>query len=225
MQVRCLPEEMELAALVRGPAGEAARALSLPRYLLELSIWLDDIAPDERVWLDLRLRPGGGTATLYLHPSQLLLDRPLTPAVTAPWDLRRPAVGGDEQVSAGFSRPKADRVLHHQFLALRDLCEGSVRPGRLPAAAAEGFQELWAVTVDGRLRRLGLPGFSAAERRRRFSRTFASHGVLLPAHWRIFHELWEVARVEQERLLAWLRQLPGGSAPAGSAAAGDAGQD
>ena len=38
------------------------------------------------------------------------------------------------------------------------------------ATGAEAFTACWAVTVDGRLARAGLPGFDLPERRRRFSR-------------------------------------------------------
>ncbi len=194
MRIVVLPAGDPLAELVRPVAAAAAERLGLPALVPELTLCLDDIAADERVWIE-----AGPPLTIYLHPGQLLRDLPepgdLPPAVV--WEWRRPGLA---EPAPDFSRAKAERFLHHQLLLLRDLQDGTLVPERVPTAAADAFQEGWAVTVDGRLRRERLPGFPVAERRRRFSRVFASGGVLLPEHWRVFHVLWEEAPPQGEVL-------------------------
>jgi hypothetical protein len=216
MEVVCLPPASPLGSVLAEAAGTAGRRLGLPAYLSRLELCLDDLAADERIWLTFG-RAGGGAeraagrrVTLYLHPAHLLKDRPpVTLLPGAVWEMHEGEAGetvGDP--IAELSRPKLERFLYHQLLALRDLCDGTVGPAALPRPLTHAFQEVWAVTVDGRLRRERLPGFSAAERRRRFSRVFGRGGVLLPEHWAVFHVLWELEPVVQERLLELLRRLP-----------------
>lgn len=219
MNVVCLPEDHPLGPHLLPLAQKAARRLSLDRYLARLVLCLDDIAPDERVWLsfssDTRDTGEDGQRrrqlTIYLHPSQLLKDRPATSGLlptAAVWEMHEAPREVGLPATTDFSRRKVERFLYHQFLSVHDLCDGSIDPAGIPAGLVDGFQEIWAVTVDGRLRRARLPGYSAAERRRRFSRIFAAHGVLLPEHWRIFHALWAVEEAVQGEMLRWLRVLP-----------------
>ncbi len=216
MEIVWLPEDEPLAAQLRSLSAAAAERLQLARLLGGLTLCLDDIAADERIWLTAapparRSEEGERPRlTLYFHPDQFLQDRaPMGPSSPSlrPWELARPPAAGGG-APAVFSLRKAERILYHQFLLVRDLCDGTVDPRRVPRALAEAFQEAWAVTLDGRLRRQMLPGFSLAERRRRFFRVFSAGGVLLPQHWQIFHALWESEDVEQEGLLDLLKRLP-----------------
>jgi hypothetical protein len=220
VRLGCQPEEHPLCAALAAAAAGAALELQLARYLCELTLCLDDLDADERIWLTFGTaeRGEGGeasvgarrTLTLYLHPDHVLKDRPL--AVLAPhaaiWEMRRQPQGRGAEPAWEVSRPKIERFLYHQFLFIRDLCQGRLDPRRIPRDLAAAFQEAWAVTIDGRLRQARLPGYSAAERRRRFSRFFAASGVILPDHWRIFHDLWEDAEIDQEQLLRALERLP-----------------
>jgi hypothetical protein len=196
----------------------AAERLELERHLGRLALCLDDIREDERVWVALapappdrpfaadgRPRPD---VTLYFHPDHFLKDHaPSAGSVpAAEWELT-PAPPRPREAGA-FSARKAERTLYHQFLMARDLCDGTVQPATVPAPLVEAFQEAWAVTLDGRLRRAILPGYSQAERRRRFFRVFSAGGVLLPQHWQVFHTLWDWERLDQEELLALLERLP-----------------
>ncbi len=197
-------------------AAQAAMRLELDRFLERLTLCLDDISADERVWLSCGPGPvmAVGTRrslTIYLHPDHLVRDHPAASSLLpgrAVWE--PPSQLPAEQLAAVAKpfRPKMERFLYHQFLSIRDLSDGSVLPAAVPPDQAESFQEVWAVTVDGRLRQQILPSYSAGERRLRFSRIFGAAAVLLPAHWDIFHELWEMETVTQERLVAAARRLP-----------------
>ena len=215
MRVICVPTEDPLAEVVTEVAVSVVRRLGLDHRLALLTICLDDIADDLRAWFTLRsagpAAPQRWRATIYLHPDRITRDRPgrlsLLPDRQI-WD-RSDAPGeasgpGPEE----FRRPKTERSLFHQLLWVEDLITEAVTPDELPRALVEAFQEGWAVTVDGRLRRRHLPGHSVADRRASFSRLFSRAGVLLPEHWRIFHRLWEGAVTEQETVLAQVRRLP-----------------
>jgi hypothetical protein len=203
-----------LAPLLKPLAEDAAERLELAPVLPErLLICLDDIEADQRVWFsEVQVDPSGRAGrllTVYLHPDQFLKDRldslSILPAGGI-WEPRpRPEARSGK---AEFSRAKAEECLFHQFLCLRDLYDGTVRPLELSRSWAEAFQEAWAVTVDGRLRRWRLPGHSVAQRRRRFSRVFSTAGVLLPEHWGIFHRLWDLEPVGHEAIHGLVRQLP-----------------
>jgi hypothetical protein len=219
VEVLCLPADSPFAPLLFEPAAAVAQRLMLDRYLVRLVLCLDDLVQDERIWIsfaELPREPGAADrphrqVTLYLHPGHLLKDRPPTSLLpgTEIWEMRGPRLAHREgDPRAELSRANLERFLYHQLMSVRDLCDGTIDPAAVPADTADAFQEAWAVTVDGRLRRQRWPGFTAAERRRRFSRIFGRGGVLLPEHWRIFHELWELDPVEQVRLLEWLRKLP-----------------
>ena len=59
--------------------------------------------------------------------------------------------------SVTFDPGRAAVFLHHHLMVARDLGRGDIVGRHLPAALAEAFTEAWAVTVDGRLEREGLP--------------------------------------------------------------------
>jgi len=213
MDIVWLPADHPLAPLLTPLATAAAERLELAGILGGLTLCLDDIAADERIWVTAPPRAaatGQRRLTLYFHPDHFLLDRAPLGAPgpgLRPWELAPPpsaAAAGEE----AFSARKAERILYHQLLLVRDLCDGTVDPARVPAPLAEAFQEAWAVTLDGRLRRAMLPGYSQAERRRRFFRVFSAGGVLLPQHWQIFHALWEWEALDQAALLQLLERLP-----------------
>lgn len=228
MRIDWLPAEHPLAPTLHDLAEDAARRLELARHLEGLTLCLDDLAEDERVWISFAAPPrdrnalpaaaGHGQAaprphrcaTIYCHPGDFCKDRALTAsplAAAMPWQLGA-APPQLMETAADVSARKAERFFYHQFLLLRDLCDGTVTPGAVPPELAEAFQEAWSVTLDGRLRRALLPGYSQAERRRRFFRVFSAGGILLPQHWQIFHMLWEWERLEQDRLQEILRRLP-----------------
>ncbi|MFH1844498.1 MAG: hypothetical protein ABIF77_14965 [bacterium] len=221
MKLHCIPEDSPLSDLLLPLATAAAERLGLARYLTELLLCLDDLDADERAWFSFGpgQRAGDGSAaepglrrlTIYLHPSQMLKDRPATPLLmpqAAIWEMEAMTPTAAPVPVGDFSRPKLERFLFHQFLSVRDLCDGTIDPAIIPARQADAFQEIWSITIDGRLRQERLPGFSAAERKRRFSRVFAACSVLLPEHWQIFHDLWETTAVQQEELFRFLSRLP-----------------
>ncbi|MBK6898004.1 MAG: hypothetical protein IPH09_01560 [bacterium] len=205
MLLRVEPADWEHADAVRELAREAARCHGLTERLRELTLVLDDIAPDERPWWRLA---APGALELYGHPVHFL-DEPgagLAGALPAlPWDLREP-VG--PSAPRPFAPVRGERFLHHHFLAVADVLSGRIVPARVPPALAEAFQEAWDVTIDGRLRRGFLPGLPVAERRRRFARLFGAAGVLLPQHWELFHELWDWDDPTQDGLAARAGRLP-----------------
>ncbi len=205
------PADHVLAAVLRPHADAAARHLELAAWFRAAALILDDLAADERPWLAMPRVPGGRALELYLHPDAVLKDRPGSTSLPAPaqaWTLhplqrREPATD-----PADFSPTKAQRLLHHEFLWARDLCDGTLDPAAVPASLAEAFQEAWAATVDSRLRRAGLPGLGEGERRIRFLRLFATGGVVTPAHWQVFHDLWSGEAATAADALRLVRRLP-----------------
>ena len=211
MQLFLVPEDHAYGGEIMDVAGLAARALDLERHLRTLTLIVDDISADERAWLR---DCGDGRVELFCHESHFQPPRTavfsMMPA-NMPWEFRKQDEPRDDLPA--FSRSDCERHLHHQFLALRDLLDGSVRPGDIPANMVEAFQEVWAVSIDGRLRRNSMPGLTIAERRRIFYRIFAGGGVLMPQHWEIFHELWNCDHPDHAALLDWVCALPGLAQP------------
>ncbi len=216
MKIDCLPPDHPLGEKLAELAAGAAERLELPLHLARLRLCLDDLDADPRVWLSFGRLAGEGpsprrTLTLYLHPDHLLRDRPAATGfqLRAPaWESVPPPPAAESSSPADLSPRKAERFLFHQLLFARDLCERRLVPDLVPGNLVEAFQEIWAVTVDGRLRQARQPGYSVAERRRRFLRVFSTGGVLLPEHWRIFHDLWEGEDVNQAACLEMVRRLP-----------------
>lgn len=206
MRLDCVPADWEDWPQVRTLLRTAAEHLDLGRRFRALTLVLDDLAVDENPWLEF---PGGGEAVLYGHPDQFQAAPSVTvttlPA-TLPWELPPPR--RDEESRHRFSASGAARFLHHHLLALCDLADGVLRPAEIPAGLAGGVQEVWAVSLDGRLRSRSLPGYPAADRRRRFFRAFAVDGLLLPKHWDVFHAAWDEPAPDHDRLVGWAADLP-----------------
>jgi len=208
LRIVILPEDCHhgerLIPLVRA----ASTHHELSQWLTEITLVVDDVAADERSWLSVRDRT---LLNLYCHEDLFLRDSSASLAMrpaSLPWELgeRRDP---ESATPAAFSSRKAERYLHHQFLAVKDILSGVVRPDEVPQRLAESYQEAWAVTVDGRLRRAAMPGHPVAERRRRFFRTFSATGMLLPQHWDIFHTLWDCNKPSHELLVELAEALPG----------------
>lgn len=207
---RVLPSDWPLQAQLQ-PLIETAHArLELADRLASVTVVLDALAADDRAWFSLTRPAPPHELTLWLHPDQVLRDRPGSNAVRpeAVWELG--SALPDETVPApeDFSAPNAQRVLYQQLLLVRDLLDGILRPQEIPRGLVEAFQEAWSVNLDGRLRRLRLPHRSAAERRLLFLHLFSPAGVLTPSHWTIFNRLWDLESPDQQTVLRWVRRLP-----------------
>lgn len=193
---------------------EAVKALGLADELSEFRICADDLAGSGDAWY--RLEPGGeknGLPVLVLFCHRDCFGPPARPGGAVE---PAPPVWEQAQVSAGarevpvtFNRERAAGFIHHHLLVARDLMRGDIVGRNLPPSLAEAFAEAWAVTVDGRLEREGLPGFPLAERRGRFARIFSPAGILLPDHWQVFQSLWDGALTGQKEVLAVVKRLPG----------------
>ncbi len=215
MKVVCLPEEDPNAALLAPIAERAAGKLELERHLSTIRLCLDDPEADERAWFALRSdrrdRHERHRLTLYVSPDQVVADKHARSSTWPPrviWDLRAAPADEPPPAAKDFSSRKAAIFINHQFLLIRDLCDGTVDLEEVPRGLAEAFQAAWAVTIDTRLRHQGLACLSVAIRRGIFSRLFAAAGVLLPEHWRIFHELTVDTSPQQEKVLQMLKRLP-----------------
>ena len=219
MRIDVLPDSFPFASRLRDVAEQAAERLGLEAWLDRVTVVVDDIAHDERVWVGPDAaaadEDGRGRAMrIWCHAGHFIRDRGAALAILPgdfPWEIRDPfaaAEGSDESLPPAFVPAKAERFVYHQFLMLRDLRDGTLAPAEVPAGMSWSFLECWAVVIDGRLRRDGLPGYPVADRRRRFYRTFARGGLVLPQHWQIFRELWDEEDWTQERLLAALASLP-----------------
>jgi hypothetical protein len=214
--IACLPPDDPLAEALASIASTAAASLELEHHLCRITIVLDDFEPDRRIWLTVRAAhdpDGRRELTLYLHPSEVVRDEPGAGdllGVRPVWESGAPPAAEPAYTPEDFHRAKAERFVLHQLLFARDLCDGSLDLHELPAQLAEAFQEAWSITIDGRLRRWHQPAVSQAVHRARFSRLFARYAVLLPDHWRIFHQLWDREDLDQETVLALVRRLPRG---------------
>jgi hypothetical protein len=196
----------------------AAESLDLAADFFTFKIVLDDLAPLSDVdepWLRL-VDPGDPNdkrlaGTLFCSETSFCSNFPLRSGVFPPvevWD-QAPAPGGDGLFESGvFSNTEAALFLHHELLLAQDLARGEVVPATIPSGDIEAFASAWAVVIDGRLARRGLPGYQMAQRRSRFSRLFSSAGVLMPNHWQIFQSLWDGGVSDGKGVLASIRLLP-----------------
>lgn len=193
---------------------EAARSLELAGDFAGVRVCADDLAGAPEAWYRLVRGPVSGgepVLTLFCHVNCFVpvtrpgdsveLDRPVWVQTPAPQDFA--------DVNKVFSPDRAAIFLHHHLLMARDMVRGELVGRNLPASLAEAFTEAWAVTVDGRLARKGLPGFPLAERRGRFARVFSPAGILLPDHWQVFQSLWDGALTGQKDVLNSVNRLPG----------------
>jgi hypothetical protein len=211
--ISCVGLEPAVERMIIDAARQALEALGMEADLSALEISADDLAGTEDAWLRPRPGPAGGLPALsiYCHPDVFGVPRPAANAAFPPravWESPDPAAADGHLTAAGFSRVRSDTFLHHQLLWARDVLRGDVRSVDVPASLAEGFAAAWAVTVDGRLSRLGLPGYGLAERRNRFSRLFSTAGVLMPGHWASFQELWDGEIARPRDVVGLVRRLP-----------------
>ncbi len=211
MEIRVIPAAWPLAEQLRSVAFTTASRLGLDRDLQQLVLVADDLGSDDHAWWRLDATGGGRCLRLWLHPDHVLQDRPGRGAARRPdqdWRLG-PVPGEDAAPDPGeFSPRNAQRFLYQQLLLIQDVLAGRLDPAAVPAGLAEAFQEAWLVTVDGRLKREGLPHLSEAERRLRFLRRFGPAGVVTPGHWRIFRSLWGGEVATQDAVLAQVGRLP-----------------
>jgi len=191
--------------------GTAARNLGLEELLAEVVLCVDDLPADDAGWLRIdsvaeRTRP---RLTLYCGCAVLTACSPGGPPAGTEayvWELTAPEPTAVE--AADLDEGTALAFLHHQLLLARDLLRRELEPQVVPAGLTETFAAVWDVTLDGRLDREGLPGYTLETRRARFSNLFSSASVLMPHHWQIFQSLWEGGLVSQSDVLAAVRQLP-----------------
>jgi hypothetical protein len=213
-QVTCLGLPDPWTDAVVQVASDAEAALGLSGDFSGLRLCADDLPGSGNAWY----RVGPGTVAdaapvlvLFCHRDCFgpaarpggAVDppRPVWEQTPAP-----PSAAGSPVV---FDAERAAVFLHHHLLMARDLVRGDIVGRNLPAALAEAFTEAWAVTVDGRLARQGLPGFPLAERRGRFALVFSPAGILLPDHWQVFQSLWDGALQGQKEVLDVVKRLPG----------------
>jgi len=214
LQVSCVGLTDDLVVSLTHLADDAAKALDLARDLSSLRICGDDLEGDGDAWY--RLQPGGDGdqlpgLVLYCHAGcfgrlDLACDS-LKPG-SAIWELSSASEVESGETGVEFSGERSAIFLHHHLLTARDLVRGDLVGRHLPVGLTEAFTEAWAVGVDGRLSRQGLPGFPLAERRGRFARVFSPAGVLLPDHWQVFEALWDGALSDQKDVLAVVKRLP-----------------
>jgi hypothetical protein len=195
-------------------AENAAADLGLAEVFSGARLCLDDLPGSGDAWY--RLRPAAGPGelpvlVLFCHEDCFgPAPRPGGPVEPPPpvWE-QVPAPDPASQDPVPFDGVRAAAFLHHHFLVARDLGRGDIVGRHLPPVLSEAFTEAWAVTVDGRLEREGLPCFCLAERRGRFARVFSPAGILLPDHWQVFQSLWDGALKTQQEVLDAVRRLPG----------------
>jgi len=211
--VECVGLEGPLADLVADRALAALAALDLEADLDRLVVCADDLAGGDGAWygpLDGRGRGAERGVTLYCHPGVFLAARPEADPPGPPsavWE-RRPAAPAPPPAAADFARSRADVFLHHHLLTIRDLLRRELVPSQVPEPLAEAFAAAWAIHVDGRLARAGLPGRDPGESRRRFSRLFSAAGILMPEHWQIFQSLWDGLAGQPREVVRLVRRLP-----------------
>jgi hypothetical protein len=213
-EIRGLEPHDDLAAAVGERLDAAVADLGLAEDFRSLVICADELPGAHHVWYGIvRTRDSDPRpeVTVYCAPGDFLKSGSTSGSVyppTAVWEQLAAPHGDTGTGALVFSPAGTDRLLHHHLLMVRDLVRGAVIPETIPATLIQAFEAAWATTVDGRLERAGLPGFSLAERRGMFSRLFSSAGILLPDHWQIFQSLWDGALSEQRDILAVVRQLP-----------------
>lgn len=211
--VTCVGLEPALAGLVADTARQALAALELEGALAGLLVCADDLPGTEEAWLRLRRKSAGGVPLLeiYCHADAFGAPRQATGTVFPPravWERGDPRAHEAPLTASGFSLRRAGAFLHHHLLWASDTLSGRLRARDVPASLTAAFAACWAVTVDGRLERRELPGYSLPDRRGSFSRLFSTGGILMPGHWESFQELWD-GRIERARdVTALARRLP-----------------
>ena len=214
LQISCVGMEDELANSLVPLVAAAGRALDMARDVSGVRVCGDDMPGEGDAWY--RLQPGSGAdelpeLLLFCHPAcfrcQDLAGDSLTPKRPV-WKLSSASELEQDATEMEFSAHRSAIFMHHHLLTARDLLRGDVVGRNLPVGLTEAFSEVWAVGVDGRLARQGLPGFPLAERRGRFARVFSPAGILLPGHWQVFESLWDGALTDQKDVLDVVKRLP-----------------
>ncbi len=215
MELICQGMEEDLCNLVLPCLESAAQSLDLAADFLSFTVVGDDFPDAPEPWL--RLEESNDPdepliiGTLFCGEGFFCRSNGAANAIYPPvevWD-QAPAPGGANPFDkTSFSSSRTEIFLHHELLMAQDLVRGEIAPAAIAAGQVEAFSSLWAVVIDGRLSRMGLPGYSQADRRSRFSRLFACAGVLLPGHWQIFQSLWDGAVTNWKDVLASIRHLP-----------------
>jgi len=209
----CIACGRELEALLLPRIATAVRDVDLATDIAAVTVCCDDLPGGDDGWL--RLDPPRPPAslpslTIFCAPRVFVERHPGGPVSPAPpvWE-PAPAPRSEEVFDPDrFSPGETNAFLHHQLAFAADLLHGRLLPDLVPVAQAEALAAAWDVVIDGRLQRLGLPGYDQARRRARFSRLFSSAGVLLPGHWQIFQSLWDGGLVTQADVLGAVRHLP-----------------
>lgn len=197
LDLTCTGVGPALAGLLKPYLEQASASLDLAENFMRIALVLDDMEGSNDPWLQFDTGSGAhgdlGLA-MYLDP-ELFGEKPHKHLGVFPqsevWE-RREAPRREKIFDMTHFRPEfCSKFLHHHLLVARDIARLELIPGRVPSGKFEAYQACWAVTVDGRLEQLGLPGFALPDRRRHFSRLFSQTGVLMPCHWSIFQALWE----------------------------------
>lgn len=215
LYIDILGMEIHLAKKVREQAVLACEALDFANQLDALEIWADDLDCQDQTWFRFEATPGECKARMRLllfcaagsfcRDASLGLGQFLPPEV---WDQSHAPQPDESRFFGEFDSARTARFLHHNLLLAMELASGDLTPEDLPAGLVEAFQAMWAVSVDGRLARVGLPHYDLATRRSRFSRMFSTVGVLLPDHWQLFQSLWDGGVSTQKEVLAVCKLLP-----------------
>jgi hypothetical protein len=211
----CLGPDPRWCAQLEELLPAIGQALDLAEDFRQITVLADDSPREERCWLrvDRVASEDDPRLVLEVHCSTRSLGRarplegPLFPTSNA-WANREGVWPGEAFDDQDFSVERANVFLHHNLLLARDLVRGEVSPAAIPSGQVEAFEAAWEVVVDGRLARAGLPGYSLAHRRGKFSKLFSSAGVLMPDHWQIFQSLWDGGLATSRDVLAVIRQLP-----------------
>jgi hypothetical protein len=216
LELICSGLSNEFSTLVGNQLESAAQSLNLADEFRSVEVCADDFSGQDGVWFGFHPPVEGAEdtramATLYCSAEVFCRPRPsssgIFPGVEI-WE-QLPGLQWEPGFDFGeFSVPEAERFLHHNLLLVQDLVLQRFVPSVIPESQVQAFASAWSVTVDGRLSRKGLPGYSLSHRRGRFSGLFSSAGVLLPGHWDIFQSLWDGALTLSSEVLSACRQLP-----------------
>ncbi len=203
-----------LAGLIAEAAGRALAAVGRDLRTPGVMICVDDLPGAEEIpWYGSLDPDAPHKKSLVLYCSREAFLEPVPSATILGGGLeiweRSPLPPPDEDdPDSRFSISAADRFLHHHFVFAADVLDRTVDMSLIPRPVQAAFQAAWSVTVDGRLERSRLPGYSLPLRRGMFSRLFAGSGILLPDHWKIFRSLWDGDLATQDDVLAAVRRLP-----------------
>ena len=202
MELAFEPADWPWRERVAERAAPALARLGWAAWPGRLLLAVDAPDADHRLWF--RFAPG--EIVLHVHPRHFA--RPGGGEASPPWEMNGPEDPETAPAPPAWSAAETDVFLHRQLLALRDLRDGVLRPADVPPARAAAVQEVWDVTIDGRLARRGWPGLPLDRRRRLFARRFAVGGELLPRHWTVFRRLWEWETPDHAGLVAAAAELP-----------------